>query len=89
MFGEIMWTEQAEAHIARHCVTPDEVETVLGDRKNRRRPGRGVSYVFGRTDAGRCIMVVAAESMDGRTYIATARDMSAAELRWFRKVEGN
>ena len=29
MFGEVMWTEDSETHIARHNVTPLEVEQVL------------------------------------------------------------
>jgi hypothetical protein len=29
VFGEIMWTLESEVHIARHGVTPDEVEEAL------------------------------------------------------------
>jgi uncharacterized DUF497 family protein len=89
VFEEIMWTERAEAHIARHGVTPDEVEDVLGSRGSRRRAGPDdVRYVFGRSAAGRPLVVVVVDSMDGRVYVATARDMTATEVRWFRKMKG-
>ena len=29
VFGEVAWDEASEAHVARHAVTPDEVEDVL------------------------------------------------------------
>ena len=29
VFGEVAWDEASEAHLARHAITPDEVEDVL------------------------------------------------------------
>lgn len=83
---EIRWTERAEDHIAAHGVTPDEVEQVVNARPRLTLPGReGVEYVFGTSDAGRYLLVVLAESLDGRDYVATARDMTDSERRAFRR----
>jgi uncharacterized protein len=41
--------------------------------------------VFGTTDTGRYLLVVLAESIDGRTYVVTARDMTNAERQAFRR----
>lgn len=86
MFFELAWDDQNEAHIARHDVVPREVEEVCGSRPFLYRQGReNTRYVFGRTHAGRYLFVVLTESMDGRWYIVTARDMTHAEQREFRR----
>lgn len=83
---EIRWTERAEDHIAAHDVTPDEVEQVVNTRPRLTLAGRdGVEYVFGTSDAGRYLLVVLAESLDGGDYVATARDMTNSERRTFRR----
>lgn len=41
-------------------------------------------YVFGATQAGRYLMVVTADAMDGRIYVITARDMTVSEKRRFQ-----
>jgi uncharacterized protein len=41
--------------------------------------------VFGTTDTGRSLLVVLAESIDGRAYVVTARDMTNAEHQAFRR----
>jgi uncharacterized DUF497 family protein len=83
---EIRWTDKAEDHIAAHGVTPDEVEQVIFTRPRLALRGReGTEYVFGTTDAGRYLLVVLTESIDGRGYIVTARDMTDAERQAFRR----
>lgn len=37
------------------------------------------------TDDGRPLLVVLAEAVDGRWYVATARDMNDTERRTFRR----
>lgn len=86
---EIRWTERAEDHIAAHGVTPDEVEQVVNTRPRLVLPGRDeTEYVFGTTDAGRHLLVVLAEALDVRDYVATARDMTDGERRTFRQKRG-
>ncbi|MGQ0626000.1 MAG: hypothetical protein ACT4PP_15310 [Sporichthyaceae bacterium] len=54
MLGEILWNEDSEAHIARHNVTPLEVEQALYGRPRLAVSGRdGSVEVLGTTDANR------------------------------------
>lgn len=86
MFGEVLWSEDSEAHIARHNVTPLEVEQVLYSQPRLAVPGRDdTTEVLGQTDAGRLLLVVVTEAGDGRDFVVTARDMTVAEKRAFRK----
>lgn len=83
---EIRWTEEAEDHIAGHDVTPDEVEQLVNSRPRLVVAGRQeTEYVFGATSAGRYLLVVLAEAIDGRDYVVTARDMTDAERQTFRR----
>jgi len=83
---EIRWTDKSEAHIAVHNVTPDEVEQVLYARPRLVLKGaEGTEYAFGTTDEGRYLLIVLAESIDGRAYVVTARDMTNAERQVFRR----
>lgn len=83
---EIRWTEDAEDHIAAHAVTTDEVEQVVNTRPRLVLAGREqTEYVFGTTSAGRYLLVVLTEAMDGRDYVVTAREMTNAERRTFRR----
>lgn len=84
---EIRWTEDAEDHIAARAVVPDEVEQVVNGRPRLVLAGRqGTEYVFGTTSAGRYLLVVLSEAMDGRDFVVTAREMTAAERRTFRRT---
>lgn len=81
---EIQWSDDSEAHIARHNVAPGEVEQLVNSRPRYTRPGRdGTELLYGTTNAGRHLLVVLAESEDGRDYVVTARDMTAGERRVF------
>lgn len=83
---DIRWTENAEDHIAAHAVSPDEVEQLVATRPRLVLTGRdGTEYVFGTTTAGRYLLVVLTEAMDGRDYVVTARDMTDAERQTFRR----
>jgi uncharacterized DUF497 family protein len=83
---EIRWTERAEDHIAAHGVTPTEVEQVVNTRPRLALPGRDkTEYLFGTSDAGRYLLVVLAEAIDGRDYVVTARDMTDSERETFRR----
>jgi hypothetical protein len=83
---EIRWTDNSEDHIAAHDVTPDEVEQVIYTRPRLVLKGlEGTAYVFGTTDGGRYLLVVLTESIDGRAYVVTARDMTNAKRQAFRR----
>ena len=83
---EIRWTDKSEEHIAAHNVTPDEVEQVLYGRPRLVLKGaEGTEYAFGTTDEGWYLLIVLAESIDGRAYVVTARDVTNAERQVFRR----
>jgi uncharacterized protein len=83
---EIRWTSESEAHIARHGVTPEEVEQAITNKPRYEAPGREDStLLYSATDEGRLLLVVLAEAVDGRWYVATAREMTDTERRTFRR----
>ncbi len=83
---EIRWTSESEAHIARHGVTPEEVEQAVNGRPRYEARGREDStLLFCATENGRSLLVVLAEALDGRWYVATAREMTDTERRAFRR----
>lgn len=83
---EVMWTDESEDHIARHHVTPAEVEEVVNSRPVYYDHGREeTTLVYGRTNAGRPLVVVLSEALDGRWYVATARRMTDSEFRTYRR----
>lgn len=86
MWHELHWTDHNEAHIARHGVTPQEVRQVLDSDPRIYRDGReNTRQVFGTTYAGRHLVVVLADALDGRDYVVTARDMTSTEKTTFHR----
>ena len=82
---EFHWTDDSEAHIARHGVAPEEVEQAAG-RPFYTTPGRGgTTLLLGQTHSGRYLLVVLSGSGDGRWQVVTARTMTEAERRVFKK----
>ena len=82
----LLWDEHNEAHIARHGVTPAEVEDVVFSPAtrwavdNRFRPGRLVAH--GATVAGRLLVVVCdTPTASALSYPVTARPINDRERR--------
>ena len=86
---EFIWPEDRIEHIARHGVTPEEVEEVcFGKSLVQRVKSQGenpVYYVLGQTEAGRYLFCVVISFPDGNGYPVTAREMTAKEKRRFKK----
>jgi uncharacterized DUF497 family protein len=86
---ELIWPEDRIEHIARHGVTPEEVEEVcFGKSFVRRAKSEGenpVYYVQGQTDAGRYLLCVIIQFPDGNGYPVTAREMTSKDKRRYRK----
>ena len=86
---DFIWPEDRVEHIARHGVTPEEVEQVcFGRALVRRAKAEGenpVYYVQGQTDAGRYLFCVVIRFSDGNGYPVTAREMTEREKRRFRQ----
>ena len=86
MWRELAWSDESEAHIAKHGVRASEVEEVVNTGPRWEHPGaEGSTLVYGRSAAGRALLVVLVESADGRWFVATARDLSTSEMRTFRR----
>ena len=72
-------------HIAAHDVTLDEVREAILEHPYWSVPGRdGTSLIYGRTYAGRYLLVVAITEGE-EAFIVTARDMTDAEKKTFRR----
>ena len=86
---EFTWPKDRIEHIARHGVTPEEVEEAcFGKSLVRRAKSKGenpVYYVLGQTEAGRYLFCVVIRFPDGNGYPVTAREMTSKEKRRYRK----
>jgi uncharacterized protein len=81
---EFQWTDDSEAHIARHGIAPEEVEQTT-ERPFYTMPGRDGTLLLGQAHSGRYLLVVLSGSGDGRWHVVTARAMTEAERRVFKK----
>jgi hypothetical protein len=85
VFKAVRDSDWSARHIAAHGVTLDEVREAILERPYWSVPGRdGTTLAYGRTYAGRYLLVVAVDEGDGRAFIVTARDMTDAEKKTFR-----
>ncbi len=86
---DLIWPEDRIEHIARHGVTPEEVEQVcFGKSLVRKAKSEGenpVYFVQGQTEAGRYLFCVVIRFPDGNGYPVTAREMTPKEKRRFRQ----
>lgn len=86
---EFVWREDRIDHIARHGVTPAEVEEAcFGKALIQRAKSEGenpVYYVLAQTAAGRYLFCVIIHFPDGKGYPVTAREMTDKEKRRFRQ----
>lgn len=81
------WSEETVAHIARHHVTPDEVESLCfaEDAVIERGRGDDIYYITGQTESGRYLFVVVRYLGRGRARAITARDMEKKERTRYQK----
>ena len=86
---EFVWPEDRIDHIARHGVSPNEVEEVCFGRpfvqRARSEGANPVYYVLGRTGPGRYLFCVVIQFPDGKGYPVTARPMTDNEVRRYRR----
>ncbi len=88
---ELFWRDDRVDHIARHSITPDEVEEALFEDRGvllrvgpaERNPDETIYRYFGRTLAGRYLMVVLLDLGEGLAMPITAREMTRQERRRF------
>lgn len=83
------WDDGNVGHIARHGLTPDEVEEALLDPRRTGAPARNTAgerrwAVLGATISGRVLLVVFTRRA-GLVRVITARAASATQRRRYRK----
>ena len=85
--SRLEWDDYRVEHIARHRVEPYEVWEVCEDPLHlAHREGRGRYRLYGQTAEGRYLFVVL-EHIEGTVYKPiTARDMTDAEKRNYRRL---
>lgn len=84
----LVWDSWNVAHIARHGVTPEEVEEVCqGSYLTFDAYGERIVLV-GTTRAGRNLTAVLAAKRKGIYYPVTARPSSRKERRYYRQQKG-
>ena len=85
----ISWDQETVYHIARHSVSPEEVEAVLFNTDNppiimRGKEGRYLAY--GKTQEGRILLVVWVFHYK-KTRVITARDLTTKEKQFYRRAK--
>jgi uncharacterized DUF497 family protein len=83
----ITWDEDTADHIARHAVSPEEVEEVLFNDSDSPRIMRGKEnryLAYGKTNVGRFLLVVLIIA-NRKTRVITARDMTDREKKFYRR----
>jgi hypothetical protein len=69
------------AHIARHSVTPEEVEEACFNSPFTLKGRRSRYFVLGQTDAGRYLTVILQYKFRGIARVITAREMDEPERK--------
>ncbi|MGH2383387.1 MAG: BrnT family toxin [Candidatus Limnocylindria bacterium] len=83
---EFEWDEHNEDKLLdRHGVTAAEAEECFGNANSRRRVG-DVYLMLGMTEAGRMLFLVYEQKRGGRVRVFSAREMTDAERRTYRRV---
>ncbi len=83
--SSIEWTENSIEHIARHGLTPQEVEEACFNEYDApliRSGKQNLHYVFGKTYSGRLIFVLVKPMKRGKVNVITARDMNEWERKY-------
>jgi uncharacterized DUF497 family protein len=85
----LVWDAWNVAHIARHQVTPEEVEAVCHGEPVEGEAYGGRLMLIGPTGTGRMLAVVLSPQADpGVFYVVTARDADRKERRLYRAQKG-
>ena len=83
---EFEWNDRNTEHIARHNVSPDEVEDVAFDDEPWIRKGRrGSRYMLGYTIGGRYLFIVYSLKSTGIARVITAMDMDEKTRKLYKK----
>lgn len=80
------WDDGNELHLALgHGIEPEEAEQVLARSPLVRNTKKGHYAAFGRTNAGRLLVIVFEERERGLIRVITGWDMGRAERRYYER----
>jgi uncharacterized DUF497 family protein len=80
------WDDNNIQHIARHNLSPDEVESVAFDDEPWIKKGReGTRYMLGYTVSGRYLFIVYVLRGKGTARVITAMDMDEKTKKLYKK----
>ena len=79
------WDEDNIEHIARHGVSPEEVEEACYSKPFVLKGRQGTHLIYSQTDDGRYLLVVARYQGQGLIRAITARDMTDSEKKLCRE----
>jgi hypothetical protein len=83
---EFEWDDDNIEHVARHHISPDEIEDVAFDDEPWVKRGRGQTrYMLGYTVAGRYLFVVYILKGKGRARVITAMDMDDKTRKLYKR----
>ena len=85
LIASFAWDEGNLSHVARHRVDADEVEEAFLGRHHLFRTRDGRYILLGRSGIGRFLLVVFQWQEDAVVRTITARDMTPAEKRLYRR----
>jgi hypothetical protein len=89
--NELLWPKDRGDHIARHGITPKEVEEVCfrGSfvQRAKSQGQNPVYYVLGKTAAGKYLFCVVIQFLGGKRFPVTARPMTDNEKRRYNRWE--
>ncbi|MEW5920185.1 MAG: hypothetical protein AB1796_04365 [Bacillota bacterium] len=90
----LRWSNYRIQHIARHNITPEEVEEVIFQdkfsfiqkrEKSKKYPDSYIFAVFGSTLEGRLLMILLLNTPSGYYVPITARDMDDTERKYYQR----
>lgn len=82
----LLWYEDNILHIAKHKVSPEEVEDVCFFSSPQIEVGRGgLYYITGQTGSGRYLFIVIKYLGRGNARVITARDMDTSEKARYKR----
>lgn len=83
---EFIWARKVIYHIARHNVSPEEIEEVAFDDKPYITKGReGLRYLYGTTNVGGYLFTVYRLYEKGKAAVITARSMTDREKSFYKR----
>lgn len=72
-------------NLAKHSVSPEEVEECFADTRKLVRAGSGAYWLVAKTEAGRLLEIGFAKEPDDSAYIFHAMDAKSHQRKQYRK----